>query len=68
MRETTHQNKSTLAIACNQDEQELLFDNMVKLWVDNKINYSMLIRNYPDFNSSMIRKIINLFNKKKSFI
>jgi hypothetical protein len=52
-----------ISIICEEDEQEAKFDELVKLWIEDKIEFSQLMDNYPDFNASMIEKIIKKINK-----
>ena len=49
---------SPISIICEEDSQETRFDNLLKLWIDDKISFQQLMENYPDFNASMISKIL----------
>lgn len=51
-------NHKPMSIVCEIDPQEVLFDQMVKLWVDGEISYDMLMNNFPTYYSSMIRRIL----------
>lgn len=48
-----------LAIPCQVDPQEQRFDALVRLWVRDEIPYSFLMKNYPDYDSSMVKRILN---------
>lgn len=43
---------------CFEDETEKEFDELVKLWTQNKISYERLMKNYPTYNMSVWRKLL----------
>jgi hypothetical protein len=45
-------------IICSENQEEKEFNELVKLWVDNKISYEFLLSHYPDHNPSMMKKIL----------
>ncbi len=63
--ESVYKQKSvgSIAIACEIDQQEIHFDSLVKLWVDDEISYDFLLENYPTYETSMIRKILTYLRK-----
>jgi hypothetical protein len=50
---------SPIAALCEEDSQEKYFDVMVNEWVNDKISYAFLIKNYPDYEASMFRRFLN---------
>ncbi len=52
--------RQPLSQMCGEDPQEKRFDALVKLWVDNEIPYSFLMRNFPDYESSVVSKLLRL--------
>ena len=56
--------KTPLSIVCEEDPQEKSFEHFIKLWVNNEITYSELMKNYPIHEASMLKKILNLILEK----
>lgn len=50
--------KNNKDIICAPDEQELAFEQLLRLWVDNKISYDKLIENVPDSYLSKWKKFL----------
>jgi hypothetical protein len=48
-----------IAQLCDEDIQAKQFETLVKLWIKNKITYESLMKNFPVYESSMLRKIVN---------
>ena len=46
---------------CEEDPQEVVFDSMIRLWIERKIPYSELIRYYPDYDDSMPKRLSKIF-------
>lgn len=46
-------------ITCEEDPEEKRFDALVKLWVNDEISYSYLMKNYPNHDASMVHKILS---------
>jgi hypothetical protein len=53
------QGSSVPTALCPEDPQERRFDALVKLWVEGEISHSALMKNYPDYESTMIQRIMN---------
>lgn len=56
--------KKPLSIVCEEDPQEKSFERYIKLWVNNEISYSDLMKNYPSHESSMLKKLLSLIVEK----
>lgn len=56
--------RTPLSIVCEQDSQERQFDTLVKLWVQDEIPYSTLLKNYPSYESSMLKKLLYFISEK----
>jgi len=52
--------ESPIGEICEEDSQEVIFDHMIKLWIEGRISYKELKKKYPDYESSTLRKIIRL--------
>jgi len=61
---STRMTKSPLSIVCEEDPQEKSFEHFIRLWVNNEISYSELMKNYPTHEASMLKKILNLIIEK----
>jgi len=50
--------KIPISIVCEEDRQEQQFDALIKLWVNDKISYTALLDNYPEYDLSMADRIL----------
>jgi len=48
----------SVGVLFEEDKQEKNFSALVKLYLEGKIDYETLYKNYPNHNDSMLRKII----------
>jgi hypothetical protein len=62
--ETTRTLKTPISIVCEEDPQEKIFEHYIRLWVNNEISYSDLMKNYPMHEASMLKKILNFILEK----
>lgn len=46
-----------------EDQQQKDFEELLKLWVDNKISYETMMKGYPDYDITMFEKICRLIKK-----
>jgi hypothetical protein len=59
-RVSSEQESSVKTVVCPQDPQERRFNAAVKLWVEDAITHSALMENYPDYESTMLQRIVNV--------
>ena len=64
LEKTPRQLVSPLSIICEEDPQEKSFEQFIKLWVNDEISYSELMKNYPIHEASMLKKILNFITEK----
>jgi len=58
--------KTPISVLCEEDPQEKTFDALIRLWVQGEVPYSSLMKNYPDYYSSMIRRFLAYLTEKLS--
>lgn len=61
--ETVSDVRNNLVIICAPDDQEVEFDRLFQLWIDRKIDFSELMKNYPDYDEAMPKKFWNWISK-----
>lgn len=44
-------------VVCEEDPQEVVFNNMIQLWIERKISFKELIKFYPDYDDSIPKKL-----------
>jgi hypothetical protein len=55
---------AALGIPLDKDPQEKKFEYWFKLWIDNKISYRDLVQEFPDYDASMIHKLLRVLISK----
>lgn len=55
--------RKNLVIVCAPDDQEVEFNKQFLRWIDRQIDFSELMRNYPDYDEAMPKKIFNWISK-----
>ncbi len=56
--------RTPLSIVCEEDPQEKSFESYIRLWVNNEISYSELMKNFPMHDASMLKKILSFILEK----
>ena len=59
--ETTHNNTNYThpkSRIIEESDQEKQFDELLRLWVFDKISLETLMLSYPDFDENMIKKVM----------
>jgi hypothetical protein len=51
-------NHHPISAVCEEDYLEKQFDELIKLWINNKISYKVLLENYPDYDADFTKRII----------
>jgi hypothetical protein len=51
---------SVPTVLCPEDPEERVFNACVRLWVGGEISHSALMKNYPEYDSTMMRRIMNV--------
>jgi len=64
LEKTTLKSAFPLSIICEEDPQEKRFEQFIKLWVNDEISYSELMKNYPTHEASMLKKILSFITEK----
>lgn len=55
-------------ILCYLDKQEVEFDHQFELWINRKIDYSELMKKFPDYEMAMPSKVIKWISRMLSQI